>query len=731
MRVSLRTIAGILVLIWCIQPLCLAQTSPTTPAAPSVQGAFTGSTSVVFTWTAASDAGSGISGYNCRVGTSPNGSDVFSANVGNVLSTTITGVYGLCYYCSVQAVDNAGNSSNWSASSNGITVVQWPNLTLDVVKGLSDNSSVGISSETVSAIFATGFYVEEQDRSSGLLVVPSAGVPASIAIGSSVTLGGVLRTNPAGERYLAVSGHLDGTWTYAQQNWNSAFGLNDNYDAVTNGIGGLGNNKVTTLGIGWLRCGGGVSDLCNWGMVEPTKGNYTWTSSDADLACNTAMGASSLPNLGYSPAWASSGGDYPPSNLLDYAGFVTNAVTRYQYDVKAYEIWNEPDGGFFNGNINQYTNVLKTAYTAAKLADPTCKVLLAGLAGVDYNYLRYVYERGGREYFDIMNCHPYQWGTVLDDSSFISDLTSLRNTMNAAGDTYKPIWLTEFGWSTNPGGVTDTDQAQLLAQTFVTALTLKSMGVTESFWYSCQDCGLGYGLIDDDSSPKLSHTAYGTVIRMLSSTTYMGVITLASGVRCHAFQAADGTCTLAIWAPTSTSITLPFALVGTGVNFKNYLGGNLIISSDSTNYYPLANAYMLYVTNCSSSAFSSAVMPSYPAYTPGSSNVTPNAVWASIMNPTTTERAYLLTGTSSTLQVYVQNQGTTLASGQITCAVSGVNTPAVELHPGRGNEHNAHIYILRSVDKDRAACRDGHRRRQWRRNRSEHRSGEDDQEELD
>jgi hypothetical protein len=60
--------------------------------------------------------------YELQVGTSPTGKNIFSGNVGNVLTQTVTGANGQTLYARVRAVDKGGNTGVWSNSSDGITV---------------------------------------------------------------------------------------------------------------------------------------------------------------------------------------------------------------------------------------------------------------------------------------------------------------------------------------------------------------------------------------------------------------------------------------------------------------------------------------------------------------------------------------------------------------------------------------------------------------------------------
>ncbi len=74
------------------------------------------------TWTASTDALSGVDYYEIAIGTTPGATDALAwSNIGNVTSRKVTGlslVSGTTYYASVRAVDRAGNTGP-SASSNG------------------------------------------------------------------------------------------------------------------------------------------------------------------------------------------------------------------------------------------------------------------------------------------------------------------------------------------------------------------------------------------------------------------------------------------------------------------------------------------------------------------------------------------------------------------------------------------------------------------------------------
>ena len=111
---------------------------------PTDIGFATKTASIRFSWAAVVDPTAGTAGYNCRVGTTPGGSNKFSGYVGNVLSKTVTGANGQTYYCQVQVVANDGCVGPWSNASDGIMLDMTapPAASIPVDAGLYSGTSV-------------------------------------------------------------------------------------------------------------------------------------------------------------------------------------------------------------------------------------------------------------------------------------------------------------------------------------------------------------------------------------------------------------------------------------------------------------------------------------------------------------------------------------------------------------------------------------------------------------
>jgi len=98
--------------------------APATLAAPVGDEAVSLDTTVWFSWFAGTDPtpASGIARYQCQIGTTPGGADLFDGDLGLATKKMLVCPLGKTVYCRVRAFDQAGNAGAWSASSTGVFV---------------------------------------------------------------------------------------------------------------------------------------------------------------------------------------------------------------------------------------------------------------------------------------------------------------------------------------------------------------------------------------------------------------------------------------------------------------------------------------------------------------------------------------------------------------------------------------------------------------------------------
>lgn len=166
--------------------------------------------------------------------------------------------------------------------------------------------------------------------------------------------------------------------------------------------------------------------------------------------------------------------------------------------LKYVEINNEVDIWWLKGGEQyvtpaEHVAMLVAVMDAIKRADPNMKVVMAGLTGLDFTYLKEMdseFKRRGKQWPDVVNCHYYthegnqyaKWpptwwnsGATFPENDkgfpYISEVIKFCKSIN------RPLWITEFGCDSKPPswmhidgskyGTTDEQaQGRLLVETY-------------------------------------------------------------------------------------------------------------------------------------------------------------------------------------------------------------------------------------------------------------------------
>lgn len=138
-----------------------------------------------------------------------------------------------------------------------------------------------------------------------------------------------------------------------------------------------------------------------------------------------------------------------PRDVALFAGYVRETVRHYRGGVACYEILNEPLytsyalPSSYGWTVDDYLELLRTAYQVAKEVDPGCTVVGGIAAPPDSRWVREFIEKGGLAWCDVMNLHLYPHRG--DPSSYEEAFRTCRELMVRAGHPAKPIWVTEIG----------------------------------------------------------------------------------------------------------------------------------------------------------------------------------------------------------------------------------------------------------------------------------------------
>jgi len=205
-----------------------------------------------------------------------------------------------------------------------------------------------------------------------------------------------------------------------------------------------------------------------WNSIQPDSPDQ-WLpnhySTEADVANSIADGIKPVGVLGNPPAWATRNGSVPKNLMLPpsdpenyWARFVGRIAGQYAGQIDDWIIWNEPDitpdsgGSSWAGGTDEYYQLLKLAWQAARAANPRARIVFAGttywfdVSRGNRQFFDRVLEVASRDpsaaangyYFDAVDIHIYSAPTQ------VWDLTqAFREIMRRYGLS-KPIWISEL-----------------------------------------------------------------------------------------------------------------------------------------------------------------------------------------------------------------------------------------------------------------------------------------------
>lgn len=291
-----------------------------------------------------------------------------------------------------------------------------------------------------------------------------------------------------------------------------------------------------------------------WLNVETVEGVYDWSAYDTLFGQLARAGIEPVPYVSGTPAaYAEVGSESPTSSTEAFdawAAFLEEATLRYgpggvfweesfagsdpdvePRPVRVWEIWNEPNSTVFwtpKPDPGDYADLITRSSRVIKKVDPEAQIMSGGVfatpqsdgAITSYEFLEEMFASGrAAEAVDIVGVHPYgpDAGAVLDQ------VDRTREVIDDAG-VDASMWVTEIGWSSDPGTSSDQsqtpkEQAELLTESLGSlyeqreALDLR--GVIWFTWHDLDEPSLGdcvwcasAGLVDADRDSKPAWLAF-------------------------------------------------------------------------------------------------------------------------------------------------------------------------------------------------------------------------------
>ena len=314
--------------------------------------------------------------------------------------------------------------------------------------------------------------------------------------------------------------------------------------------------KVIRLNLHWAS----VARRKPINALDPNDAAYDWSLYDRAVLFSNRYGIQLLLSIIDTPGWANGGAgkNRAPTRMGDLRAFALAAATRYSGTwraegggrlpaVRLWAAWNEANNPVFLQPQYRYVRgkwVIQSAIDYAKICEAvwsgvhaarvTGDKVACGLTAPRGNnnpgqprasvapltFLNAVHAAGLR-HFDAWAHHPYavspaETPLTKPNSTTAITLGNIQVLINQVTKYYgnKPIWITEYGWQTNPPdkffGVSWSKQAVYLTQAF--AVARRNPRITMMLWFLLRDepnvAGWQSGLETTAGQKKPAYSAF-------------------------------------------------------------------------------------------------------------------------------------------------------------------------------------------------------------------------------
>jgi hypothetical protein len=239
---------------------------------------------------------------------------------------------------------------------------------------------------------------------------------------------------------------------------------------------------LASAGFHWVRM-----DFV-WQSTEVEKGKYDFSSYDRLLKALDEQKIRPLFILDYANTLYDDGhAPFSDEGRRAFASWAAIAVARYRGRGILWEIYNEPNTGFWTPKprVADYVMLALEASKAIQVAAPDEQIIGPAVWGFDFNFIEECFRAGLLDYWAAVSVHPYR---KTEPETVVDDYDRLRSLIDKYAPDGKrlPIIASEWGYSAVSFNLDETKQSALLARQM---LINQSQGVALSIWYDWQDDG--------------------------------------------------------------------------------------------------------------------------------------------------------------------------------------------------------------------------------------------------
>ena len=238
-----------------------------------------------------------------------------------------------------------------------------------------------------------------------------------------------------------------------------------------------------------------------WGGIERERGNYDFSAYDGLMRSLKAHDMRAVFILDYgNTLYGHERSVVSDEGIQAFARWAAAAVRHFKGQGILWEIWNEPNGGFWHpkANVKEYAALALATSKAMREAVPEEAIIGPATSEVDLPFLEACFDAGLLELWDAVSVHPYRQN---GPESAALDYAKLRRLIAKYAPKGKviPILSGEWGYSSAWHNEDAEKQGKMLPRQWLTNL---AQHVPLSIWYDWHE---------DGTDPKEAEHHFGSV----------------------------------------------------------------------------------------------------------------------------------------------------------------------------------------------------------------------------
>jgi hypothetical protein len=323
--------------------------------------------------------------------------------------------------------------------------------------------------------------------------------------------------------------------------------------------------ELATSGFGIVRKG------ISWPAMQPTTAPPNFNNEGYNALVQYLKAAHIRPLLmltSCNPAFPSV---VTAAGRAAFAAFAADAAKNFRNDGVIWEIWDEPNGGFWDctgqtgGAAAHPASYAKLAIATADAiwkVDPSATVIGPASSYFDWTWFHQLATEGLLGALSGFSVHGYGAGTPEENAPNFRQLQAFL-AQNPVHGKPLPMVMSEWGWETFNPLPKDYCCTLAVQADYIVRMMLDDMqsGTALSVWYDFQDSappissgGQGnYGVVFQNLTPKPSYTAVQVLSKTLSGQNYVAAADVAACTPTeHAIRLSKGG--EAFWAVSTAVI---------------------------------------------------------------------------------------------------------------------------------------------------------------------------------